>query len=267
MLYALPPSDALAQMDSRVLSRRHLHHLPPLASVDPDAALASDRRAFLRAAGAGLALFSAPLAQAASGKSQLIFSPEDEQEAAQSNVSSGFAANAEGPQMVQEETLKIGQIPSDFWYRPRELWLRRQGTKDEIRTVYWKDGQLVPEGYWQACALLRDVRAGVMTTMDPTVLDVLRGIIGFYQAWRWPHPVVVTSGFRTVKTNSSLKAEGAARNSMHLYGKAVDLFIPGVPAKDVGALAAQLKQGGVGFYPDRGFTHLDTGRLRIWRGK
>ncbi len=115
--------------------------------------------------------------------------------------------------------------------------------------------------------MLRDVQANVMTTMDPTVLDILRGVLGFYQAWRWPHPIVVTSGFRTVATNNRYLKEGAARNSMHLYGKGVDLFIPGIPAKDVAALGVHLQQGGVGFYPDRGFTHLDTGRLRLWRGR
>ncbi|MCC5610579.1 DUF882 domain-containing protein [Nostoc sp. CHAB 5834] len=170
------------------------------------------------------------------------------------------------PNQVQVQNLRLGEIPADFWSRPRELRLKRHRMRDEISVVYWKDGSLVAEGYWQACALLRDTKANVMTSMDPTVLDILRGISGFYEAWRWPHAPVITSGFRTLRTNNGLGSEGAAKNSMHLYGKAVDVFIPGVPARDVSALGYQLKQGGVGFYPSKGFTHLDTGKLRLWRG-
>jgi uncharacterized protein YcbK (DUF882 family) len=184
----------------------------------------------------------------------MVFSPGDEQEQAT-------------PAYVQEQQLQLGQIPADFWSHPRELWLRRQGTKEDVRLVYWKDGQLLSEGYWRACAMLRDVHQNVMTTMDPTVLDVLRGIAGYYQAWRYNQPIVLTSGFRTLKTNNSLLSEGAAKNSMHLYGKAVDLYIPGIPQRDVGILGMHLQQGGVGFYPSKGFTHLDTGRLRAWVGR
>lgn len=132
--------------------------------------------------------------------------------------------------------------------------------------MYWKDGKLLSEGYWQACAMLRDVTANVMTTIDPTILDVLRGVSGYYEAWNYRKPLTLTSGFRTVKTNNALSKEGGAKNSMHLYGKAVDLYIQGVPPRDIGALGMHLQQGGVGFYPNRGFTHLDTGRLRAWVG-
>ncbi len=269
MMSLFPSPDLRAHLDESVFCRAHLRGLPDLAPASSEPVQPSSRRTFLKAASVGLAALCAETALArAAAQQQLIFSPEDEAPGQAAGVySPQQAAPAQAPQLVQQDVLRLGEIPQDFWYRPRELWLRRQGTRDEVRVVYWKDGQLVPEGYWQACAILRDVRANVMTTMDPTVLDILRGIIGFYQAWQWPHPVVLTSGFRTVKTNNALSAEGAAKNSMHLYGKAADLFIPGIPARDVGALAAHLRQGGVGFYPDRGFTHLDTGRLRIWRGR
>lgn len=263
----LPPSELAARLDSRVFRREVLRSLPPLEGVE-DGARPMARRGFLRAASLGLAAFGAAPVWAAGPRQvaaePLIFAPDNPAEpAAQAATASPQAA----PSLVQQEQLQLGQIPADFWSRPRELWLRRQGTNDEVRAVYWKDGQLVADGYWKACAMLRDVRANVMTTMDPTVLDILRGVLGFYQAWQWPYPIVVTSGFRTVATNNLYLKEGAARNSMHLYGKGVDLYIPGIPAKDVAALGVHLQQGGVGFYPDRGFTHLDTGRLRLWRGR
>jgi uncharacterized protein YcbK (DUF882 family) len=265
----LPPSSVAARLDSSVFQKSLLARLPALeVNEELQEARPVGRRAFLAAAQAAMLGFALP-AIARPSAEPLTFSPDDEAQAAAAAAAAAVTPGAEGalPAVVQAENLKLGEIPADFWYRPRELWLRRQGTRDDVKVVYWKDGQLVAEGYWRACAVLRDVRANVMTAIDPSVLDILRGILGYYQAWNWPHPVVATSGFRTVATNNALSAEGSAKNSMHLYGRAVDLFIPGIPSRDVAALGVYLKQGGVGFYPDRGFTHLDTGRLRLWRGK
>lgn len=141
-------------------------------------------------------------------------------------------------------------------------------SSEQTRVVYWADGQLQAEGYWKLCALLRDRHANVMTAVDPVLLDVLRGVFGFYQAWEYQKPIVATSAYRTLKTNERLRKgrEKAALNSMHLYGKACDLFIEGVRPQDIANLGRHLQQGGVGYYPSRGFTHLDTGRLRTWRG-
>jgi uncharacterized protein YcbK (DUF882 family) len=61
-----------------------------------------------------------------------------------------------------------------------------------------------------------------------------------------------------------LRSEGAAMNSMHLYGRASDIWLPGVPVKDVGDLARHLQQGGVGYYEHKNFVHVDTGKIRVW---
>lgn len=253
----LPPSALAARLTSDVFRKSFLTGLPELEATNPESKLS--RRGFMGAAALGLWAFS-ECAQARE-PGPLVFDREADA------LSESRSNQQNNSRYERAEVLRRGEIPVDFWSKPRELWLRRQGTADEIRVVYWKDGNLIPEGYWQACALLRDVRANVMTTIDPTLLDVLRGISGYYQAWAWPHPVTATSGYRTVRTNDALSREGAAKNSMHLYGKAVDLHIPGIPTRDVSALGMYLQQGGVGFYPDRNFTHLDTGKLRVWRGR
>ncbi len=264
----LPPDGQLAAtLDSAVFDRAHLRGLPELTACEPDrqaeCSRLDSRRAFLSAAGAALFAFSVPAA-AASAKGPLEFSPEDDEEI------QGTAVQLPPSESAPAQPLRLGEIPSDFWLRPRELFLTRQGTREQIRVVYWRDGKLIPEGYWQACALMRDVRANKMTSMDPAVLDILRGILGYYAAWRYPHPLTVTSGFRTWETNKALMGkkdgEGAAKNSMHLYGRATDTYMTGISPRDIGALGMHLRQGGVGFYPAKGFTHLDTGRLRTWRG-
>lgn len=164
------------------------------------------------------------------------------------------------------QPLKLGEIPADFWNRPRTLKLRRQQTGEQIEATYWADGALQESGYWQVCALLRDVRANRMTTMDPMLLDILRGIQGYYEAWRWNHPLVITSGFRTEATNRALSKEGAAKNSMHLYGRAADCYMAGIDPSNVARLALHMQTGGVGFYPSKNFVHIDTGRRRYWKG-
>jgi len=236
-----------AKLTPAVFDRRQLSGHPPLEVVEPGAVPLA-RRKFLLAAGA--ALF-ANESLAATGP--LTFSPED----------TPAEPLRHGP---VQRPLSKGEIPPDFWERPRELWLRRHRTSENVRLVYWADGQLQSEGYWKACAILRDKSQNVMTAVDPVLLDVLRGIHGYYEAWNWKEAIVITSGYRTLKTNNTLSREGAAKNSMHLYGKAVDLFVPGIPPAHVATLGRYLQQGGVGFYPSRGFTHLDTGRLRSWRG-
>lgn len=260
MSLILPPSELRATLRARDLDRRHRAHLPPLEACEPaaQAGVNSTRRAFLAAAGVALAAFSLPR-QVMAGE-QLVFSPDS----VVADTPTPRPATPMPP--ASTEQLRLGEIPRDFWQRPRALRLQRQGTREAVNIVYWRDGALVPDGYWRICALMRDVRANVMTTMDPTLLDVLRAVLGYYEAWKWPHPLVVTSGYRTVATNNALSKEGAAKNSMHLYGRAADLYMPGVPARDIGLLGLHMAQGGVGFYPTRGFTHLDTGRLRTWRG-
>lgn len=219
--------------------------LPPLCSLP--------RRQFLHGALAlaGTALSGPALAQATrqEGGPQ-VFRP---------------GATPPQPGAATASGLQLESIAQNFWQRPRELRLYRSDTKESLRATYWRDGQVDADGYWRICALLRDVRQNIMTTMDLGLLDILRGVLGYYEQWNWPYPVVVNSGFRTKKTNDVL--EGAARKSMHLSGRAADIYVPGIPIADLSRLAMYFQRGGVGFYPGSGFVHVDTGQVRSWRGK
>lgn len=214
---------------------------------------AMSRRRFLQgaAAVAGASLPLIGMAQSAASDVPRVFRPGESPAAA--------------PAAASPRGLQLESITQTFWQRPRELWLYRSDTKEQLRAVYWRDGQVNADGYWRICALLRDRRQNVMTTIDLGLLDILRGVLGYYEQWNWPYPIVVNSGFRTKKTNDGL--EGAARNSMHLYGRAADIYVPGIPIADLTRLAMYFQRGGVGFYPASGFVHVDTGRVRTWSGK
>ncbi len=103
----------------------------------------------------------------------------------------------------------FAQARDDYWSRPRALWLRRKETGEEVRTVYWADGKLVVDAYVQCCTLLRDVRAGAVVQMNPTLLDILCGVYGWFAQAGIERPIVVTSGYRTQATNG--RTEGSAR--------------------------------------------------------
>lgn len=243
-MHLLPPPDLAARLTSCALDHRHTSRFD-CAWTSPDSAAGEalvegrfSRRAFLGAAGAALLAFGSGISQDAHA-----------------------AVSGKGTQK-----LKRGQIPDNFWELPRALRLQRAGAGQVIDVEYWKNGSLIPSGYWRVCSVLRDVRANVMTSIDPALLDILCGVQAYYEAWDWPHPIIITSGFRTVATNRALSREGSARNSLHVQGKAADLYIPGVPPRDISLLGMHLRQGGVGFYPSKGFTHLDSGAVRVWRG-
>jgi len=158
------------------------------------------------------------------------------------------------------------KVDQDFWKRPRELWLKRAENGEQVQVVYWANGEYRPEEYTKLCWLLRDLHVGKAVQMDTTLLNVLAGVQGYYRAYGLKGPLIVTSGYRTPETNARLAREGAARNSMHLYGRAADITLPGVPVEHLGRVNQYLYAGGVGFYPSKHFVHVDTGRPRTWRG-
>ena len=87
----------------------------------------------------------------------------------------------------------------------------------------------------------------------PQVLEQLRE--------RFGQPVRITSGYRTPGYNRRV---GGKAYSQHLYGCAADIVIPGVDPETVGRAARQLMPdfGGVGVYPEKGFTHVDVRERR-----
>ncbi|MCK3657461.1 hypothetical protein A4G18_01670 [Pasteurellaceae bacterium Pebbles2] len=80
--------------------------------------------------------------------------------------------------------------------------------------------------------------------------------------------IQILSGYRSLATNNSLRrrSRGVASNSYHTRGQAVDFRIADVPLKRVKAVAENLNNGGVGYYPRSNFIHVDTGPVRTWRG-
>ena len=145
----------------------------------------------------------------------------------------------------------------------RSLAFQNLHTGERLKTVYWADGSYLPDALQDIDWLLRDFRTGETHAMDPRLLDLLADLHG---RLRTTEPFHVISGYRSPQTNAMLAAttDGVAQNSMHLEGKAIDIRVPGRRLQHVRAAAASLRQGGVGYYPQSDFVHVDTGNLRYW---
>lgn len=75
-------------------------------------------------------------------------------------------------------------------------------------------------------------------------------------------PLLVTSGYRSPEHNATI--EGAASNSQHLYGQAVDIALANMDGAEVEGHARMLGFTGIGRYPSKGVIHLDLGPARSW---
>jgi uncharacterized protein YcbK (DUF882 family) len=136
-------------------------------------------------------------------------------------------------------------------------------TGEELATTYWQAGRPVPSACREIDALLRDYRTGDIAPISTRLLDLLHAIrtrIGT------DAPFEVVSGYRSPKTNARLAtaSRGVARKSLHMQGMAVDIRVPHCSLQRLRAVAADLKGGGVGYYPKSGFVHVDVGRVRYW---
>lgn len=152
----------------------------------------------------------------------------------------------------------------DLTQGTRSLHLHRPATGEVLKLDYLKNGVWVPDAYSRICWLMRDVRANELTQMDTGLIATIDWIQKYLGQYGYTQPIQVTSGYRSPRTNAA--TEGAAKNSQHVLGKALDIRIPGLSAEYLGQLLKWLSQGGVGIYEDKNFVHLDTGRVRSWEG-
>lgn len=144
----------------------------------------------------------------------------------------------------------------------RRLHLINKRTWDEVNTVYWVEGEYIPEAKAEIDFLLRDWRQNLIIDYDEKAIDILAAV---YRRLETSEPISIVSGYRSPATNAMLrrKNRGVARDSYHTKGMAVDLQFRGRGARGVAKTARLLGAGGVGSY--RSFTHLDSGPVRTWR--
>jgi uncharacterized protein YcbK (DUF882 family) len=147
----------------------------------------------------------------------------------------------------------------------RSLSLANLHTGERLSATYWEGGDYVPQALQALNRVLRDHRTGEVHPISPDLLDLVARLRGRLDT---KGAVEIISGYRSPASNAALheKSSGVATRSLHMQGLAIDLRIPGVelPRLRDAALAAQ--GGGVGYYPQSRFVHVDVGRVRRWQG-
>lgn len=145
----------------------------------------------------------------------------------------------------------------------RTVRLLNTHTHEALDLTYWRDGEYRLEALVAANRLLRDHRTGQRRMMDHHLLDQLHTLA---QRLGAPAQFHVISAYRSPATNALLREQGAgvAKRSLHMFGKAVDIRIPGYSTRELRRHALAMKAGGVGYYPRSDFVHLDTGPVRSW---
>jgi len=144
------------------------------------------------------------------------------------------------------------------------LRLYHTHTDERIDVVYRVGDTYVPSAVDRLDHFLRDHRTGDVIQLDRRVFDLLHDLTA--AAGRPGAEIDIVCGYRTPWSNDFLRrtTPGVAAHSLHMQGEAIDIRMPGVPTAKLRDAALTLHRGGVGFYPESRFVHVDVGRVRRW---
>lgn len=138
-------------------------------------------------------------------------------------------------------------------------------TGEMMDTVYWIDGEYIPEVAKEINHFMRDWRTDDKIEMDLRNLDIMAAA---HRLMDVSEPYMLLSGYRSPATNAMLrsKSRGVAKNSLHMKGQAADLRLKSRTVGQMAKAAAACAAGGVGRYSRSDFVHMDCGAVRSWGG-
>jgi uncharacterized protein YcbK (DUF882 family) len=194
-------------------------------------------------------------------------------------IISEYQENGLSQEISRRKLLKIGLITAastiipcntiaavnDLLHEKRTISIYNLHSKEYIDVVYCRNGKYDKGALHDLHYIFRDHYNGVVRKMDPRLYDFLYAI---KRKLDCKEPFHLISGYRSPATNKKLRRNnrGVARRSLHMKGKAADIRVPGHKLKTVRRAAYDLQGGGVGYYPRSNFLHIDSGRVRFWRG-
>lgn len=147
----------------------------------------------------------------------------------------------------------------------RTLRLKHHWTGESLDVVYRIGDAYQPEAMAEINHFLRDWRCNKAMEMDPRLID---RIYELHQQIGARRTIRLVSGFRSEGYNASLLVSGRTVDpeSQHMFGRAADIFVPGLRTDKLKDAAEAQALGGVGHYPFSGprFVHIDTGPQRHW---
>lgn len=136
-------------------------------------------------------------------------------------------------------------------------------TAETLKITYREHGVLVPSALDEINRYLRDFRNGQTHAIDVALLDQLHRL---HTEFGGRGRFEVISAYRSPRTNEALRhvTTGVAKDSLHLSGRAIDVRLTSARTDKLRDAAIALQAGGVGYYPESNFVHVDTGPFRAW---
>ena len=141
----------------------------------------------------------------------------------------------------------------------RRLKLKNVNTGETFDGPYRDAAGPIPDAIADLAILLRDHHVNKIGPVSVATLDFLADVLDAVGQTS----AAILSAYRTPETNAKLIAFGAAENSQHLLGRALDISLDNHLA-EAEIAARQMDRGGVGWYPRSRFVHLDSGPPRSW---
>ncbi|MDE3060963.1 MAG: DUF882 domain-containing protein [Pseudomonadota bacterium] len=172
----------------------------------------------------------------------------------------------------RRQFVKLGLCAASLATLPRMAWASAPArqlsfyhihTGESVRLAYFENGRYMPGALQELNHFLRDWRTSDAHDIDPALFDQLYTL---QQLVDMPGTYHVICGYRSPKTNQMLHShsDGVAAHSLHLEGRAIDIYLPGKDLSLLHKAALSMQAGGIGYYPGSGFIHMDTGRVRHW---
>ncbi len=146
---------------------------------------------------------------------------------------------------------------------PRNISFVNLHTGEKLNCCYFEGADYNTGELARIAKVLRDHRSGDVHPIDNRLLDTLHRLRG---ALETDKPFHVISGYRSPVSNAKMAtaSKGVAKKSLHMEGMAIDIRVPGVDLMNLQKAAKTLQAGGVGYYGESNFVHVDVGRVRYW---
>jgi uncharacterized protein YcbK (DUF882 family) len=145
-----------------------------------------------------------------------------------------------------------------------KLSLHNLNTRERLTVSYRNaQGEYDPQALKALNWALRCHTTNETTVMDLRVIEYLNRLD---HALGGGNEIQIISAYRSPTYNSKLRSasKGVAKHSLHMEGKAIDLSIAGIGLDTIRSTARSFGAGGVGYYPQSGFVHIDSGAFRTW---
>ncbi len=138
-------------------------------------------------------------------------------------------------------------------------------TGESIDTIYWVEGEYIPEVMKEINYFMRDWRSDDAIKIDMRNIDIMAAS---HRLMDVTEPYMLLSGYRSPSTNAMLRSKsgGVAKHSLHMVGQAADLRLKSRSVGQMAKAAAACSSGGVGKYSRSNFVHMDCGPVRSWGG-